>query len=73
MFLITLFLILGCYKKEEICNGRNECDDGFDESDCGDPSVTQQDQTLRFRLSRYDARVKYPFKFYYQKIKFNYM
>ena len=55
MFLITLFQMLGCYKKEEICNGRKECDDGFDESDCGDPSVIQQDQTLRFRLSRYES------------------
>ena len=56
--------MLGCYKAEDICNGRKECDDGFDESDCGDPSVTQQDQTLRFRLSRYNKRADYFFTFY---------
>ena len=28
--------------------------DGFDESDCGDPAVLAQEQTLRFRLSRFN-------------------
>ena len=43
----------GCYTEEEICNGRKDCDDGFDESDCGDPAIEEQEATLRFRLSRY--------------------
>ena len=28
--------------------------DGFDESECGDPAVLAQEQTLRFRLSRFN-------------------
>ena len=49
---LNVLILLGCYTEKDICNGKKECDDGFDESDCGDPSVLQQDQTLRFRLSR---------------------
>ena len=52
-------LVSGCYTAEDICNGRNDCDDGFDESDCGDPSILQQDQTLRFRLSRFNRYADY--------------
>jgi hypothetical protein len=42
----------GCYTQEEICNGKNECIDGLDEADCGDALASQQEATLRFRLSR---------------------
>ena len=42
-------LVNGCYTNEQICDGKRDCEDGFDESNCGDPSVFQQEQTLRFR------------------------
>ena len=32
-------LVKGCYFEEQICNGRNDCEDGFDESNCGDPGT----------------------------------
>ena len=35
-------LVTGCYKQEDICNGRKDCLDGFDESDCGDSTTWQQ-------------------------------
>lgn len=52
-------LVKGCYTPEEICNGRPDCEDGFDESNCGQVSVWQQEQTLRFRLSRFNRYVDY--------------
>ena len=42
----------GCYEEHQICDGRKDCEDGYDESDCGDPAVKAQEGTLRFRLSR---------------------
>lgn len=45
-------LVKGCFTKNDICNGKRDCDDGFDESECGDQAEVQRDQTLRFRLSR---------------------
>ena len=45
----------GCYTKDQICDGRRDCTvDGFDESNCGDPDKIKQEQTLRFRLSRFN-------------------
>ena len=35
-------LVKGCYTDQDICNGRNDCEDGFDESDCGDSATWQQ-------------------------------
>ncbi|TRY74425.1 hypothetical protein TCAL_00656 [Tigriopus californicus] len=52
-------LIKGCYIEEEICDGQPNCEDGFDESNCGDSSEWQQEQTLRFRLSRFNRYVDY--------------
>jgi hypothetical protein len=45
-------LVKGCYTQEDICNGRPDCEDGFDESNCYDFAEWQQEQTLKFRLSR---------------------
>ena len=28
-------LVKGCYVEEQICDGIRDCDDGFDESECG--------------------------------------
>lgn len=47
-------LVKGCYTAEDICNGRPDCEDGFDESNCYDFAEWQQEQTLKFRLSRYE-------------------
>jgi len=47
-------LVKGCYNLEDICNGRNDCNDGFDESDCGDPSKLQQELTYKYRMSRFN-------------------
>ena len=44
----------GCYEADQICDGRKDCEDGLDESECGDPAVFAQEQTLRFRLSRFN-------------------
>ncbi len=52
-------LVKGCYTEEDICNGRPDCEDGFDESNCGDTATWQQEQTLRFRLSRFNRYVDY--------------
>ena len=52
-------LVKGCYTDEDICNGKRDCEDGFDESNCGDPAIWQQEQTLRFRLSRFNRYVDY--------------
>ena len=35
-------LVKGCYTENEICNGHKDCEDGFDESDCGDSATWQQ-------------------------------
>ena len=45
----------------QICNGIPDCDDGFDESNCGgaDAAEIQQQQTLRFRLSRFNRYTDY--------------
>jgi hypothetical protein len=37
-----------------ICDGQRDCEDGYDESDCGDPSAEAQEATIRFRLSRFN-------------------
>ena len=42
----------GCYTADQICNGQKDCEDGLDESDCGDAFEEQKEATLRFRLSR---------------------
>ena len=47
-------LVKGCYTQADICNGRPDCEDGFDESNCYDFAEWQQEQTLKFRLSRYE-------------------
>ncbi len=52
-------LVNGCYKKDDICDGKRDCEDGFDESECDDPSQKQQDQTLSFRLSRFNRYADY--------------
>ena len=43
-----------CYTEDQICDGTRDCDDGLDESDCGDPATEAQQATLRFRLSRFN-------------------
>ena len=48
-------LVKGCYTQADICNGRPDCEDGFDESNCYDFAEWQQEQTLKFRLSRYSG------------------
>lgn len=44
----------GCYKIDERCDGKNDCDDGYDESNCVDEAKLQQEQTYRYRMSRYN-------------------
>jgi len=44
----------GCYEEHQICDGQMDCEDGYDESDCGDPFTAAQEATLRFRLSRFN-------------------
>ena len=41
-------LVKGCYSAEDICDGKNDCDDGFDESDCVDETRVQQERTYRY-------------------------
>ena len=41
-------LVKGCYQSSEICDGKNDCDDGYDESDCVDETQIQQDQTYKY-------------------------
>jgi CD109 antigen len=45
-------MIKGCYTKEQLCNGRMDCDDGYDESDCGDASRIEHELIFRYRMSR---------------------
>ena len=40
-------LVKGCYSSADICDGKNDCDDGYDESDCVDETQVQQEQTYR--------------------------
>ena len=47
-------LVKGCYAREEVCDGVRDCDDGWDESDCGDPEVLSQELTYRYRMSRFN-------------------
>ena len=47
-------MVKGCYTKEQLCNGRLDCDDGYDESDCGDVSRIEQELTFRYRMSRFN-------------------
>ena len=43
-----------CYTEDQICDGTRDCEDGLDESDCGDPATEAKLATLRFRLSRFN-------------------
>ena len=43
-----------CYTEDQICDGTRDCEDGLDESDCGNPAHEAQLATLRFRLSRFN-------------------
>ena len=36
-----------------MCDGRQDCDDGYDESQCVDREEVQQEQVYRYRMSRY--------------------
>ena len=47
-------LVKGCYMREEICDGVRNCDDGWDESNCGDPEADSQELTYRYRMSRFN-------------------
>ena len=47
-------LVTGCYTQEDICDGKDDCIDGVDESYCGDPSKLQQELTYRYRMSRFN-------------------
>ena len=49
----------GCFTQDQICNGQRDCEDGLDESDCGDELAKQQDSTQRFRLSRVNRYTDY--------------
>ena len=49
----------GCYTEDQICNGQRDCEDGLDESDCGDELAVQQESTQRFRLSRVNRYTDY--------------
>ena len=42
------------YMREEICDGGRNCDDGWDESNCGDPEADNQELTYRYRMSRFN-------------------
>ena len=50
-------LLKGCYTEEDICNGKKDCKDGLDESNCEDTLMWLKDQTLKFRLSRFNRYV----------------
>ena len=43
-----------CFTEDQICDGTRDCEDGLDESDCGNPAHEAQLATLRFRLSRFN-------------------
>ncbi|TRY72565.1 hypothetical protein TCAL_06513 [Tigriopus californicus] len=45
-------LAKGCFTLSQRCNGINDCDDGFDESNCIDETSAIQTQHRNFRMSR---------------------
>ncbi|XP_023346769.1 CD109 antigen [Eurytemora carolleeae] len=45
-------MLTGCFTEEQRCNGIADCEDGYDESNCGDHSRIKQELTYRYRLSR---------------------
>ena len=45
-------LTRGCVKRGQICDGNNDCGDGFDESGCNDDDAELMEQLQKYRLSR---------------------
>ena len=42
------------FNQFKICDGRNDCDDGYDESECEDKALNDKDLTFKYRMSRYN-------------------
>ena len=52
-------LLNGCYTKKQICDGHNDCDDGFDESNCSDEAIELKESVQKYRLSRWDRNTEF--------------
>ncbi|XP_023330083.1 CD109 antigen [Eurytemora carolleeae] len=46
-------MLTGCFTEDQRCNGVQDCEDGYDESNCGDHSRIKQELNFRYRLSRF--------------------
>lgn len=47
-------MITGCFEADQKCDGNEDCTDGYDEFNCGDKSVIDQELVKRYRFSRFN-------------------
>ena len=51
-------LSAGCVRREALCDGKRDCEDGFDESGCGDAERRTMEQLQVRRMAELSERLE---------------